>query len=98
MIPNTTAEIENEIKSKINDLLGTADSKKYSQSLNRDSIVIVTPQTMTNLEKIAEMIIKSGKKPICLFLGRKSVGKATKMLRDKGIICLNDLESFKRNL
>lgn len=83
------------------DILGDAKSDRYAHALSealRDDavgsvLVILTPQSMTNVEDIAEKIVeakKSIKKPIvAAFLGGKLVEKGRKILR-KGKVALAD--------
>ena len=83
------------------DLIGTAKSKDYEKALKKaknQAIVILTPQSMTDVDEVAKVIIKSRKKPVCVFLGKKSVKKATSMLRKKGIKVFNSLEGFRKSL
>jgi len=88
------------------DLLGTAKSEDYKKALEIadekeiDSIlVIVTPQSMTDLENTAEVIVdfknKSKKKVIGLFLGGKSVESSLDILKKNGISCFANLSEFR---
>jgi acyl-CoA synthetase (NDP forming) len=75
------------------DLLGTATSTEYKQALDKlagryDSIVvIITPQTMTDLEKIAQTISTSRwkYKILACFLGEKSVKEAIEILKENDV-------------
>lgn len=83
------------------DILGAASSEDYKKALedNKDKsnqfIIIATPQKMTNLEDIANEIIKfeksSKKKIIVIFTGDKSVKKATDILIKNNIPVFNEL-------
>jgi acetyltransferase len=82
------------------DIIGTAKSEDYKNALNKlkksnnDSIIVIlTPQTMSQPEKTAEEIVSFSKfKPvIALFLGRNSIKNAKKILKENGILCLDDL-------
>lgn len=75
------------------DLLGTATSKEYETALNNlkkgyDSvIVLITPQTMTDIEKIAEVISKSRwkYKIVACFLGKRSIQNAIEILKENDV-------------
>lgn len=91
---------------KINDILGTALSLNYEKALQEvkinDLIVILTPQSMTDTEKIAEVLVdfkrKSKKNIIPLFLGDKNMKEASKIFEREKIVYFNTLEDFRRNL
>lgn len=79
--------------SKLIDILGTANANDYRRALERikteyqNIIIILTPQTMSEPEKTAEIISSSifKEKIIALFLGEKSVQKAVKILKENKI-------------
>ncbi|MCK5615368.1 hypothetical protein KAR91_76600, partial [Candidatus Pacearchaeota archaeon] len=72
------------------DILGTATSKDYDRELKRlerknytgNIIIILTPQTMSEPERTAQVIIDSKLKKniVALFLGDKSIRQAKKIL------------------
>ena len=79
---------------KVTDLLGTATARAYKKELSKKIykkidkiIVILTPQKMSEPEKVAKEIIKSKyrKKIIACFLGNKSVKEAVKKLRTSDV-------------
>jgi acetyltransferase len=92
------------------DIIGTAVSSDYASAFKSISkldsfdfvVVIVTPQSMTDFENIAQEIIKfnkaAGKKIIGLFLGGNIVKGAMELLRKNGILCFNNLKEFRRSL
>ena len=71
------------------DLSGTATPQEYQEALNKlkgdykTIIVIATPQTMTNMEEIAKVLIESKwkNKIVACLLGKKSVEKAKDILK-----------------
>ncbi len=67
------------------DLIGTALAKDYERTLKKSSgftIVILTPQKMSEPEKTAEVISKFKRKNIFVFfLGGKSIKKAEQILK-----------------
>ncbi|MBA7675465.1 Peptidyl-lysine N-acetyltransferase Pat [subsurface metagenome] len=78
------------------DLIGTALAEDYQIALKRlknrnyDSIIVVlTPQSMSEPEKTAEVLVKLPikKKIIACFLGKKSVTKAKQILEKNNIPC-----------
>jgi acyl-CoA synthetase (NDP forming) len=87
----------------IKDILGTALAKDYFEAINKthvqEIIVILTPQSMTQLSKTAEAIIDyqkvSKKKIIALFLGKDSMHESDELFKTNGIIHFNDLRSFR---
>jgi acetyltransferase len=77
---------------KIIDILGTAKAENYKKILDRIRIgtqilVILTPQSMSETEKTAEVLINSEhkKKIIAMFLGEKSIGNAVELLKKNKI-------------
>jgi len=86
------------IKSKMIDILGTATSLEYGKELNKHKkeniLIIITPQSMTDINNIARLLIVykkvNNKITICL-LGNKSVKQATKILKDNKIKVTNTL-------
>lgn len=92
------------ISSEIEDIYGAALSEDYKKALEkrednkRDIIVILTPQTMTEIDKTAQVIIDFKKhfkkKIICFFLGGKSVAYAMKLFKKNRIISFNRLNIF----
>lgn len=98
------------------DILGDAKSDRYARALDvtladdavGSVLVILTPQSMTDVERIAEKIVeakKNTKKPIiAAFLGGKLVEKGRKIIRkgkvaladfpEEGIAMLSALERF----
>jgi acetyltransferase len=92
---------EKEIKNPY-DIIGTALSKDYLNALEKikdwgtDFIsVILTPQSMSEIEKTAEAIAdfkkKTGKKVVAFFLGDKSILKANKIFEEAGILVFNTI-------
>ncbi len=80
------------------DLIGTASAEDYKDALNNSKIkkdnsiiVILTPQTMSEPEKTARVIVdfkKQNKKYItAFFLGEKSIKKAKQILEKNNIPC-----------
>jgi len=82
------------------DMLGTATSKEYSQTLevclqNKNvhaALIILTPQAMTDTQKIAEKIAKIKKnfvkKPVvAAFIGGEKVNEGVEILQEAGIPC-----------
>jgi len=83
------------------DLLGAALANDYKEAINKTNgaiIVILTPQKMSEIDKTAEVIIKSRKKIIACFLGGKSVEKACKLLEKNKIPCFRTLEQFRNSI
>ncbi len=90
------------------DILGTASAKEYGLALERiskmkefDRIgIIITPQSMTDLEGIAQEIInarKNGAPPLfVLFLGGAHMHTLKERLERAGILCHTSLAEFKR--
>jgi acetyltransferase len=84
------------------DLLGTANSRDYSNALKNSfdydwALVIVTPQSMTDVEEIARVLVdanKFEKKAIALFLGKKSIGGANKVFSSSEVLFFNNFKSF----
>jgi len=78
------------------DLLGTATPIQYKTALHsltgdyKTIIVIATPQSMTDMEGIANVILASRWKDkiVACLLGKKSVEKAKEMLRKNGVTVL----------
>lgn len=88
------------------DLLGTALAKDYLQSLEstktREIIVILTPQSMSEISKTAQAILDykkiSNKKIIVLFLGGRSMHGQAGFFEKNNISYFQDLRSFKDSL
>lgn len=86
---------ENISKTNPIDILGTASSENYRNFLEKVReknfydlvIVVLTPQSMSKPEKVAEEVVKFSKtkKVIACFLGDKSVKKAVDILRKNKI-------------
>ena len=69
------------------DLLGTALAKDYEHEIKKSRgqlVIVLTPQKMSEPTKTAEVIPK---KAIACFLGKKSLQKSTKILKQKNIKC-----------
>lgn len=76
---------ERGIKVKSKDLLGTALASDYKKALKKSkkkTIVILTPQRMSQPEEVAKLLKK---KDIAVFLGDKSMTLAKKRLKSKAI-------------
>lgn len=81
------------------DVIGDADAKRYEVALNNvvvdpninAIIIILTPQTTTEVEKTAEIIIKiAKKKPVLVsFIGGQTIDCGKKLLIKKGIPFFN---------
>ena len=71
-------------KIKVKDLLGTALAKDYAKALKKakNPLVILTPQKMSEPEKVAKLLKKN---TITCFLGNKSIKQANKILKNKKI-------------
>src|SRR3989338_1214340 len=92
------------------DILGTASGSDYFNNLDKiknmdfyDSIIVLlTPQSMTEIMKTAEVIANfkrlTGKEIVALFLGGKSVSKANKILKEENIPYFNTLEEARISL
>jgi len=93
------------------DLLGPATSLDYKNALEKlkdekiDSIfVILTPQSMSEIEETAKVIVnfkkqlEKKKRIIALFLGRKNMEKANKIFIENNVLYFNTLEEVKQNL
>jgi len=91
------------------DILGTAKSEDYRKALEIvekkevDSVlIIVTPQSMTDLENIAGVVLnfkkKSKKNVFALFLGGKSVDSSLKILKKGSVSGFGTLKEFKESL
>jgi acetyltransferase len=100
--------VSSELKNPL-DILGTARSEDYklalekSKKVDADSIiVIVTPQSMTDLENIAKVVVDfkkiSKKKIVGLFLGGKSVESSLDVLRKAGVAGFGMLREFRESL
>jgi acetyltransferase len=102
MIPNLNNDMKNPW-----DIIGTALAVDYENALNKlkeyrfvDSIfVILTPQSMSEMEKTAEVIVNfkktSNKKIIALFLGDKTMKEANKIFERAGVFYFNTLEEAR---
>lgn len=100
-----TASINNPV-----DLIADAQHERYEESLRailsdssiHSALVILTPASFTNVEKIAQSIIRTAssfKKPVlCCFLGVYDVSRGVKLLEDNGIPCYRFPESAARVL
>ena len=76
---------EKGIKVKSKDLLGTALAKDYKKALSHSknkTLVILTPQKMSQPEEVAKLLKK---KDIAVFLGNKSMKSARKILKARKI-------------
>ncbi len=88
------------------DILGTASAIDYYNALDKTTakevIVILTAQSMSEIEKtahiISDFLAKTGKNIIPVFLGKKSMKEANKILEKNKIKYFNDLESFRQSL
>jgi len=92
------------------DLLGTASGSDYFNALEKlkcqdfyDSIlVLLTPQSMSEIVKTAEAIVEfkrqSKKSVVALFLGGKSVREADKLFDEAGVSYFNTLEEARSSL
>ena len=96
---------ERGIRTKMIDLLGTATSKDYKKTLNKNKkeniLLIVTPQAMTDIENISRVIIdfkKQNKKSkvITCLLGSKSMQPSISLLRKNKISVTNTLRPLKK--
>lgn len=86
------------------DVLGDADDLRFKEVFSRIKkksfydivVVILTPQEMTDDEKIAKEIVKfyrsSGKNVICCFMGVKSFKTSRDILERNKIPCFNSIE------
>ncbi|MFP4082693.1 MAG: acetate--CoA ligase alpha subunit [Candidatus Aminicenantes bacterium] len=100
-----TASVNNPV-----DLIAEAQSKQYELSLREilkdkhvhSAIVILTPTAFTQVEKIAESIVKTirpFKKPVvCCFLGIYDVSRGIRILEENGIPTYRFPESAARVL
>ncbi len=87
------------------DLLGTATSKDYKEALEKlknknfyDSIIVIlTPQKMTDIENVAEVIAEfkkeTKKNVIALFLGEKSMKKSNELFEENKVQYSNTILS-----
>jgi acetyltransferase len=88
------------------DILGTALAEDYTKAFEdiqaKEVIVILTPQSMSEITKTAQTIVdysrSSGKKIIALFLGKESVKGQHILFEKNNISYFNDLRSFKDSL
>lgn len=79
------------------DILGTAMAKDYFRALDKiknpytDIVVVFTPQSMSDPIGVARAIISSRWKDkiLAVFLGKKSVGKASLILKEAGVKVIN---------
>ena len=90
----------------LRDILGTALAEDYSKALEstqaKEVIVVLTPQSMSEITKTAKLIVdfekKSKKKIVALFLGKISVKGQHLLFEKNNISYFNDLRSFKNSL
>jgi acetyltransferase len=99
-----------EISGKPLDLLGTATGSDYFNALEKlksdvsyDSLaIILTPQSMSETKKTAEVIAEfknqTGKSIAALFLGKKSMAEANKIFEDNKVSYFNTLDEARRSL
>jgi acetyltransferase len=94
---------ERNIKTKMIDILGTATSYEYKKELNKHKkdniLIIVTPQSMTDIDEITRVIIdfkKQNKKLIVCLLGSKSMQPSISLLRKNKISVTNNLRPLKK--
>ncbi len=92
------------------DIIGTATGSDYFNALEKikaetfyDSIlVLLTPQSMTEIKKTAEAITTfrdfTKKSVVALFLGKEAVGEATPIFEEAGIPYFNTLEEAREVL
>jgi len=91
------------------DILGTAKSQDYKIAFENTScidcdsvIVIVTLQSMTDLENIARVVCEfkktSKKKIVGLFLGGKSVESSLDILKKVGVVGFKTFKEFRESL
>ena len=91
------------------DILGTASAKDYfsafnsTKNKNYDSlIVILTPQSMSEIKETAESLISfqksARKKVIALFLGGNKVKESEIIFKKSGIPCFSTLEDARDSL
>ena len=85
------------------DILGTATSYEYKKELNKHKkdniLIIVTPQSMTDIDEITRVIIdfkKQNKKLIVCLLGSKSMQPSISLLRKNKISVTNNLRPLKK--
>jgi acyl-CoA synthetase (NDP forming) len=90
---------ENGIKSNVRDILGTALAEDYKRALEETKenniIVILTSQSMTQVEETAKIVVdfkkSSGKKVLVYFLGEKSVKSSNRIFEEAGVEYYNSL-------
>lgn len=99
-----------EIIEKSWDIIGTASGSDYFNALeklkNKDSfdsiIVILTPQSMTEIKKTADVIVnfktQTGRTIVPLFLGGKVMAVANKIFKEAGIPYFNTLSDARTSL
>lgn len=92
------------------DLLGTATSLNYAEVLQKvkndsafDSIIIIlTPQSMSQIKETAEAIAhfkkETNKSVVALFLGAKSMKEANESFKSNKILYFNTLEEARARL
>jgi len=88
------------------DVLGTALASDYLKALNeiktKNVLLILTPQSMSEIDKTAEAICKvkeeSSKNIVALFLGAESMTKANSLFEKNNIVYFNDFVSFSSSL
>jgi len=90
------------------DIFGTALSEDYISAFNEIKnknfetlFVIVTPQSMTDVEEIAKKIVAFDvelqiydKKVVALFLGGRSVKRSLDLLKREGVVCTSAIEAL----
>ena len=90
---------ENGTKSYVRDILGTALAEDYRKALEESKenniIVILTSQSMTQVEETAKIVVdfekSSGKKVLVYFLGEKSVKNSNRIFEEAGVEYFNSL-------
>jgi len=92
--------------SESRDLLGTALAIDYKTAINsiQDNstiIVLLTPQSMTEIKDTARVIAEfnnAGRKIVAVFLGGKSMNDANDIFEKNKIVYFNDFQSFLKSL
>jgi len=88
------------------DILGTALAEDYKKELEESAekniIVILTAQSMSEIEKTARVITdfknKTGKQVVALFLGRQSMKKANEIFEENKVDYFNGLRAAGEGL